>query len=222
LAGRTLISSCSEASGRGRVSAEHQYIYTSKQKVELTKIDLREYNYELPPGRIARYPVEERDLSKVLVFKDNNISEDVFRNIDHYLPSGSLLVFNNTRVIRARILFRKESGASIEVLCLEPHSPADYEQSFGSREPVEWKCIVGNLRKWKSGIISTSFPFNGKEYVLTAEKRSAEGEAWRIRFDWGTKEISFGEVIELAGILPLPPYLEREAVDDDLKRDQTV
>jgi len=197
-------------------------LYIRKGKVEFTNIDLREYNYELPPARIARYPVEERDLSKVLVFKDNIISEDTFRNIYQYLPAESLLVFNNTRVIRARILFRKESGAGIEILCLEPLSPSDYELSFGSRKPVEWKCIAGNLRKWKSGIIRTSFPYNGREYVLTAEKMGAEGEALRIRFEWGTEEITFGEVTELAGILPLPPYLEREAVDEDLNRYQTV
>jgi len=132
------------------------------------------------------------------------------------------LVFNNTQVIRARILFRKETGASIEVFCLEPLSPVEYELSFSSRGPVEWKCIIGNLKKWKNGIISTSFKYYGKDYNLTAEKLQPAGEAWRIRFIWTCPAISFGEVIEAAGQIPLPPYITREVEKEDLARYQTV
>ena len=190
--------------------------------MKINEINIRDYNYHLPPERIARYPEDERDLSKLLVYKKGMISQDIFRNIDHHLPPGSLLVFNNTRVIRARMLFRKETGAIIEVLCIEPLAPDEYGLSFASREPVEWKCIVGNLRKWKSGIIRTGYKFNGLKYDLTAKRIQPEGDAWRIRFKWDSPGTSFGEVVDLAGILPLPPYLEREAEPDDLNRYQTV
>jgi S-adenosylmethionine:tRNA ribosyltransferase-isomerase len=190
--------------------------------LKIDEINLKDYNYDLPPDRIAKYPVPERDLSKLLIYKESKISSDIFRNINQYIPSDSLLVFNNTRVIRARLLFRKETGAIIEVLCLEPLAPFEYELSFGSREPVEWKCIIGNLKKWKHGIIKTSYIFKGKHYELVAGRVQEEGDAWRVRFDWGSSGISFGEVIDLAGKLPLPPYLEREAEPDDLNRYQTV
>jgi S-adenosylmethionine:tRNA ribosyltransferase-isomerase len=185
-------------------------------------IDLKDFDYPLPADRIAQYPAVERDMSRLLVYKDNKISEDIFRNIDQYLPPDSILVFNNTRVIRARMIFTKGTGARIEILCLEPLSPTEYGLSFGSKEPVEWKCIVGNLKKWKSGILKTSFSSEGREYELRAKKIQQEGDAWRIRFEWGSPAISFGEVIDSAGQLPLPPYLEREAEPDDLNRYQTV
>jgi len=185
-------------------------------------IDINDYDYDLPSERIAQHPVNERDMSQLLIHKANKISKDVFRNIDNYLPSDSLLVFNNTQVIRARILFRKETGASIEVFCLEPLSPVEYELSFSSRGPVEWKCIIGNLKKWKNGIISTSFKYYGEDYNLTAEKLQPAGETWRIRFIWTCPAISFGEVIEAAGQIPLPPYITREVEKEDLARYQTV
>jgi S-adenosylmethionine:tRNA ribosyltransferase-isomerase len=189
--------------------------------LKINNIDLKEYNYDLPPDRIAQYPAAERDLSQLLVYKESLISMDIFRNINQYLPLDSLLIFNNTRVIRARLLFRKETGAVIEVLCLEPMLPQEYELSFGSREPVEWKCIIGNLKKWKSGMIKTSFIFNGKLYDLVAKRVQQEADAWRIRFEWSSSGLSFGEVIDLAGQLPLPPYIERDAEPDDLNRYQT-
>ena len=127
-------------------------------------IDIEDYNYSLPEERIAQYPVKERDSSKLLVFKGDRISEDKFSNISNYLSDNDLLVFNNTRVIRARLKFTKETGATIEILCLEPLMPFDYEHSFGSADPVDWKCIIGNLKKWKSGSIKTSFLFNGVKY----------------------------------------------------------
>ncbi|MBK8883712.1 MAG: S-adenosylmethionine:tRNA ribosyltransferase-isomerase [Bacteroidales bacterium] len=185
-------------------------------------INLTDYDYLLPPDRIARYPANERDLSRLLVFKDNIISKDIFRNIGQHLPHDSLLVFNNTRVITARILFRKETGAVIEVLCLEPLNPAEYESSLSSEGPVEWKCIIGNLKKWKSGTIKASYFRSGTEYEIFAKRVKQEGDAWRVRFEWNSEGTTFGEVIELAGILPLPPYLEREAEPEDLKRYQTV
>src|SRR5450759_2857521 len=127
-------------------------------------IEINDYDYDLPSDRIAQYPVSERDGSQLLVYKNDKIIKDTFRNLYDYLPSGSLLVFNNTRVIRARILFHKETGAIIEILCLEPIAPSDYTLSFGSKEPVEWKCIIGNLKKWKSGILITTFKYKSKQY----------------------------------------------------------
>jgi S-adenosylmethionine:tRNA ribosyltransferase-isomerase len=189
---------------------------------KIKELQIGEYDYELPPDRIAQYPVPERDMSKLLIFRDKKITSDLFTNIGCFLPSGSLLVFNNTRVIRARILFRKSTGAEIEILCLEPLLPAEYELSFSSVKPVEWKCIVGNLKKWKSGSVDTSFIRNGKEYILTAEKVSPAADTFIIRFSWNGPELTFGEVIESAGHLPLPPYINREDTQDDSNRYQTV
>jgi len=190
--------------------------------MNIPHIDLSEYNYDLPEDRIAQYPVPERDLSKLLVSDGKSIGSDIFRNIDKYIPSGSLLVFNNTRVIRARLLFRKETGAVIEVLCLEPLTPADYESSFGSTGAVDWKCLIGNLKKWKSGTISTVISRGGQKFILNANHICEEGDAWRVRFEWDLPNTSFADVIELAGQLPLPPYMSREAEDEDLVRYQTV
>lgn len=188
----------------------------------MTEININDYDYDLPEDRIAQYPVGERDESKLLVFKNGKISQDTFRNVDKYLPSGSLLVFNNTRVIRARLLFRKESGALIEILCLEPLLPSDYNLSFGSKDPVEWKCIIGNLKKWKGGILSASFINGGNRGNLYAEKLGSEGEAWRIKFSWNNKELCFAEVIEASGHIPLPPYINRDDENEDNIRYQTV
>jgi S-adenosylmethionine:tRNA ribosyltransferase-isomerase len=176
----------------------------------------------LPEDRIAQYPVNERDRSQLLIYKENKIVKDTFRNIDEYLPPDSLLVFNNTRVIRARILFQKETGAVIEILCLEPIFPFDYSLSFGSKEPVEWKCIVGNLKKWKGGALTTPFKYNGNQYYLYAERLQSDGEAWHIKFSWNNCEMSFGEIIETTGHIPLPPYINREDEAEDNERYQTV
>ena len=183
---------------------------------------MNDYDYDLPADRIAQYPVEERDKSQLLIYKDHIIGKDIFRNIDEYLPSDSLLVFNNTRVIRARVLFHKVTGAVIEILCLEPIAPSDYAISFGSKEPIEWKCIIGNLKKWKSGKLVTTFKHKSKQYNLYAEKLLQEGDAWKIKFSWNSDKICFGEVIESAGHIPLPPYIDREDEIEDNERYQTI
>lgn len=185
-------------------------------------INLDDYDYDLPEDRIAQYPVKERDMSKLLVYKEKNIFKDIFMNVDNYIQSDSLLVFNNTKVIKARILFRKSTGAAIEVLLLEPMLPLEYESSFESKGPVDWKCIIGNLKKWKSGNLTTSFFYKYQKYNLTAERICPEGEAWRIRFSWNSSMISFGELIEATGHIPLPPYINREDEALDNNRYQTV
>ena len=183
----------------------------------MREIDINDYDYDLPSGRIAQYPADERDKSKLLIFKGNNIGQDIFINIDEYLPPDSILVFNNTRVIRARILFQKESGANIEILCLEPLSPKDYPLSFNSKESVEWKCIVGNLKKWKHGILTTPFNYSGRKYYLSAERLQSCEEVCQIKFSWNCREISFGEVLEKAGHIPLPPYISRVDEAEDIE-----
>jgi S-adenosylmethionine:tRNA ribosyltransferase-isomerase len=185
-------------------------------------ININDYDYDLPEDRIAQYPVEERDKSQLLIYKDGIISKDIFRNIDEWLPSDSLLVFNNTRVIRARVLFHKETGAVIEILCLEPVSPVEYALSFGSVEPVEWRCIIGNLKKWKGGILKAPFDYDGSKYTLCAERLQSEGDVCTIKFSWNCPAISFGQVIEMTGHIPLPPYINREDKAEDIERYQTV
>lgn len=188
----------------------------------MNDINISDYDYELPEDRIAQYPVAERDNSQLLIFKDQKISKDLFSNISTHLPPGSLLVFNNTRVIRARILFRKDSGALVEILCLEPLMPSDYGLSFGSESPVEWKCIVGNLKKWKTGILKTRFMSGDSVNNLFAEKLGPEGEAWRIKFSWDNNELKFADVIESCGHIPIPPYINRDDEKVDNIRYQTV
>lgn len=188
----------------------------------MREIDLNDYDYDLPENRIAQHPVNERDLSQLLVYNHGILAKDIFRNLSSYLPSDSLLVFNNTRVIRARIFFQKDSGATIEVLCLEPLTPPEYELSLSSEDSVEWKCIIGNLKKWKSGFLTTPFIYNDKQYILKAEKIQAEKEAWRIRFSWDCKGISFGKILDTSGHIPLPPYINREDEVKDLERYQTI
>ncbi len=185
-------------------------------------LNIADYDYDLPEDRIAQYPVKERDRSKLLIYKGDKISQDVFGNLGSYLPSGSLLVFNNTRVIRARLLFRKDSGAAIEILCLEPVDPPVYEQSFSSAGPVEWKCIIGNLKKWKTGILDLEFRSDNKVWKFSAEKLYPVGEAWRIRFSWDKPSSTFSEIIESVGHIPLPPYISRADEKDDALRYQTI
>jgi S-adenosylmethionine:tRNA ribosyltransferase-isomerase len=193
-----------------------------KELLKMNDINISDYDYDLPDDRIAQYPVKERDGSRLLLFDGHNISSDIFKNIDKYIPDNSLLVFNNTRVIKARLLFQKKSGARIEIFCLEPISPADYELSFSSKSTVEWNCIIGNLKKWKTGILSVMFRYENKKYVLRAEKISSMAESWRIRFEWNNSNLTFGEIIESMGHTPLPPYINREDEKEDTDRYQTV
>jgi S-adenosylmethionine:tRNA ribosyltransferase-isomerase len=189
---------------------------------KIARINLDDFNYELPKERIAQYPPAERDSSKILIYRGRNISEDTFNNVHDYIPTGSLLVFNDTRVIRARILFRRKTGATIEIFCLEPSLPSEYTLSLGSTEPVEWKCLIGNQKKWKNRTLSTEFKIKDKLYLLSAERLAEEGDSFRIRFLWNSKDLTFGEVIEACGHIPLPPYISRKDEENDVSRYQTV
>lgn len=196
-------------------------------------IVIADYDYTLPEDRIAKYPLTQRDLSKLLVFKNGTISEDTFCNIADILPEDSLLVFNNTKVIHARLLFRKETGSTIEIFCLEPYITA-VSEAFEQHNHCTWLCFIGNNKKWKGGSLRKEVhleqttdsvsPVSEKSdnrIILTASRREAVGNAWVVDFDW-TGNICFAEVIERAGVIPLPPYLNREAEYDDNSRYQTV
>ena len=184
-------------------------------------IDINSFDYPLPDERIAKFPLKNRTDSKLMVYRNGNISESRFRNLAEHLPKGSMLVFNNTRVIRARVIMHKPSGARIEVFCLEPHNPADYERAFAARESCEWSCIVGNIKKWKEGYVEINFTLAEAEYHLRAWIAERGEREHIIRFEWNAP-LSFGELLEELGRIPIPPYLNRESEEIDLTRYQTV
>lgn len=184
-------------------------------------IDINQYDYCLPDERIAKFPLDRRDSSKLLVYEGGTISERHFRDLGEVLPADSLLVFNNTKVIRARIIMHKPSGARIEVFCLEPHSPADYERAFSVVGSCEWSCIVGNLKKWKQGKLSIDFDYHGSAARLTAERIGSDGKEQIVGFEWTTDQ-TFGQLLEYLGRIPIPPYLNRESEEIDNSRYQTV
>lgn len=192
---------------------------------EVQNITIEDYNYPLPDERIAKYPLSERDASKLLVLKDNNIQSSYFKNIGDFLPKDSLLVFNETKVVRARLQFTKESGASIEIFCLEPITGnGDYQLAFSSNSPSEWKCLVGNSRRWKDDKLSLNIEVKQQETKATlyAERVEKNDNYSVIRFSWEPSYLSFAEILEAAGEIPLPPYLHREAEASDRERYQTV
>ena len=187
---------------------------------ELKQIRIEDYDYPLPEERIAKYPMAQRDHSKLLCLKGDDLSEHHFYDLPSLLPSDTLLCFNDTKVIHARLFFRKETGAVIEVFCLEPHN-MPVVQAFEQRERCTWTCFIGNNKKWKSGTLSGKWKVGDGEFVLTAERKEAVGNAWVVDFSW-TGGQSFAEVIDAAGVIPLPPYLNREAEESDSTRYQTV
>ena len=183
---------------------------------------IQDFTYNLPEERIAKYPLAERDSSKLLLYRDGQISEDTFRNLPQYLPEGDLMVLNNTRVIRARLRFRKETGAAIEVFCLEPLHPHDYQQNFAARGRCSWSCLIGNAKKWKTGLVTAEVTVGGRRLTLTAARSEAVGSGFEVRFDWGDDGVTFAEVLEACGELPIPPYLNRATEPGDLQTYQTV
>ncbi len=206
----------------------------------MEEILIEEYNYPLPDERIAKYPLAERDQSKLLVYRDGQVSEDRFCCVGEYLPAGSLLIYNNTRVIQARLEFHKEAcdeairligdkarGARIEIFCLEPLEPHDYQLSLGSTEGCTWKCMIGNAKKWKSGALSLPVTLpSGEQVTLFAEKGQQTGNTFAVRFWWDTPAsnliISFAEILDAVGELPIPPYLNRKTEESDKTTYQTV
>ncbi len=185
-------------------------------------IQISDYNYPLPDERIAKFPLAERDHSKLLVYRHGEVSEDTFYNLPGYLPKGVLMVFNNTKVIQARMHFRKETGALIEVFLLEPANPTDYELMFQTTGHCSWLCMIGNLKKWKEGTLKREFDVKGKHLTLSATRIKEVHTSHWVDFDWDNPDVSFAEILDAVGELPIPPYLNRETQESDKKTYQTV
>lgn len=192
--------------------------------MRLNDIRISDFNYELPEERIAMHPLAERDKCKLLVMNafDGKLRECVFDELPMLLPENSMLVYNNTRVINARLRFHKaEGGAQIEIFCLEPHCPVDYAENFASCKPVQWLCFVGNSKRWKSGSLQLPIAINGVDVILTATRIERVGNASIVEFSWDGS-VSFAEIIEAAGEIPIPPYLNRSTEVSDSVDYQTV
>lgn len=183
---------------------------------------IKDYHYALPDERIAKHPVQPRDHSKLLLYKNGQVSEDLFYNLGHYLPSGTLLVYNNTKVIPARLVFHKVSGARIEVFLLQPLEPQDYQLCLQSQSGCVWKCMVGNLKKWKDEPLEMSISLGSHPCTLKATRLQTTGNTHSIRFEWDDATLSFAELIAQQGELPIPPYLNRPTEQSDWHDYQTV
>lgn len=199
-------------------------------------IKISDYNYDLPDERIAKFPIAQRDHSKLLVYKHGEVSDDVFHHLPTYLPQGALMIFNNTKVIQARLHFRKETGALIEVFLMEPAEPTDYELMFQTTGHCSWLCMIGNLKKWKEGNLKRDFEIKGHKLTLNATMRRGDalgpeaqemvakggGTNYWVDFDWDNDKVSFAEILEAVGELPIPPYLNRKTEESDKTTYQTV
>lgn len=190
--------------------------------MDAKQIQISDYTYDLPDHRIAKHPLANRDVSKLLIYNESKISESVFTSLPNQIKEKTTMVFNNTKVIQARLIFHKATGARIEIFCLEPLQPADYNLAFQAKETSTWKCIIGNARKWKEGELKMSFFDGEKEYFLVANKEELVDGAQEIRFSWNHPGFSFSEVLEQTGKIPIPPYLNRDTEETDLLRYQTV
>lgn len=193
-----------------------------KKTEEKEPILIEDFNYDLPDERVAKYPLTQRDTSKLLVYRNGEISESRFGKIVDYLPENALLVYNNTRVIQARLVFHKSTGARVEVFCLEPLAPSDYALSLSSTNGCVWKCLVGNLKKWKEGALHREIKIDDKTIIFSAELIQTEENTHHIRFCWNDDAVSFSEILTAAGELPIPPYLHRKTEEADKKTYQTV
>ncbi len=187
-------------------------------------ISVKDYTYDLPEQKIASYPLTERDGSKLLLYKNGNISEDIYRNIDNHIPGNSLLIFNDTRVIEARLLFQKPTGGIIEIFCLEPHEQyPDISHAMATKGAVLWKCLVGGASKWKKGqVLEKKINHRENEITLQAVYKEKRTDHFIIRLSWSPAALSFAELLHYAGAIPLPPYIKRDANAADAERYQTT
>ncbi len=195
---------------------------------DIKNIKIKDYTYNLPENRIAKYPLKDRESSKLLYYEGEKITTIKFETLPHLLHSNDVLFFNNAKVIQARLLFQKTTGAKIEIFCLKPYKPIDYNLSFQSTNGCEWECLVHNLKKWKKDNLKTSLKVNNKDYILEAERKLSVDNATIVKFIWYSKDddnnsiISFADILENIGKTPLPPYINRQAEKDDKIRYQTV
>lgn len=185
-------------------------------------IHISDYNYNLPDERIAKFPLPVRDQSKLLVYRNGEISETRFTSLPDYVEPGTLMIFNNTKVIQARLHFRKETGALIEIFCLEPIQPNDYALNFQQTEHAAWLCMIGNLKKWKEGTLTRRMTVKGQDITLTATRGEARGTSHWVDFTWDNPSVTFADILEMFGELPIPPYLNRETQESDKETYQTV
>ena len=190
------------------------------EKVRNLRID--NYNYPLPDERIAKHPLSHREQCKVLMYKDQAIEQHVFHEVPRLLPSDSMLIYNNTRVINARLRFRKATGSQIEIFCLEPVAPRDYQLIFQTTSSCTWLCLVGNSKRWKSGSLSQNIIVDGDAITVNATRGERRGNAFEITFDWNGNDITFASMLEAMGEIPIPPYLNRGTEKSDLTDYQTV
>ncbi|MES2847910.1 MAG: S-adenosylmethionine:tRNA ribosyltransferase-isomerase [Bacteroidota bacterium] len=186
-------------------------------------ISIADFTYHLPEERIAAFPLEERDASKLLVYKDGNISQDVYKNIAAYISANSLLVFNNTKVIQARILFQKPTGGAIEIFCLEPYDEVnEYNVIMNKKGSVKWKCMIGGASKWKEGELNKKLEIRNEEFEMKARLVEKLSDAYVVELSWQPAEYNFAEVLGFFGDMPLPPYIKRKAQSTDKERYQTI
>jgi S-adenosylmethionine:tRNA ribosyltransferase-isomerase len=185
-------------------------------------ISIEDFDYPLPDEKIARYPMQQRDQSKLLIYKDGAISEDSFSRLSEHLPADSLIIFNETRVIHARMIFKKESGSKIEVFCLEPSDGLDTQVAFQQRGSCKWRCLIGNAKRWKNGLLHLHVDDENQLVTVSVEKMERLDDTFLVRFSWEPEHLTFSEVLEIAGHIPLPPYLEREDQPEDAVTYQTL
>ena len=188
----------------------------------IPQIHIEDFNYTLPDERIAKYPLPERDASKLLIYRDGFVRERKFRNLAEELPAGSLMVFNDTKVVPARLFFRRPTGAHIEIFCLEPDDPAEYNVSFATTERCRWKCVIGNAKRWKDDVLDLDASDEElRQICLQARLIHRDGQTGVVEFSW-QGGAPFSQVLELCGRVPIPPYLNRDTESIDLERYQTL
>ncbi|NDV70306.1 S-adenosylmethionine:tRNA ribosyltransferase-isomerase [Dysgonomonas sp. 25] len=186
------------------------------------EIHIDDFDYQLPDERIAKYPLPERDASKLLVYRKGEIIDSQFTSLPDFLPADSLLIFNNSKVIQARMHFQKPTGAQIEIFCLEPHAPHDYALIFQQTTKCSWICLVGNLKKWKEGYLAKAITVNSKQVEVSARRLQSHGDSHIIAFEWNDSSITFADILDAMGELPIPPYLNRETEEQDKQTYQTI
>lgn len=185
-------------------------------------IEIKDFNYELPDDRIAKHPLDQRDFSKLLVYKNGSITDTSFYKIEEYIPSDSLMVFNNTKVIQARLNFQKSTGAQIEIFCLDPNTPHDYNLIFQTTDSCSWNCMIGNLKKWKEGILTKEVNINGTDLNIKAIRKESVGNSHIVEFSWDNPKFTFADILDSCGELPIPPYLNRNTEEKDKETYQTL
>lgn len=186
------------------------------------QIHIKDFTYDLPDNRIAKYPLDKRDSSQLLVYKNQEIIDSRFFSIIDFLPADSLMIFNNTKVIQARMYFQKSTGAQIEIFCLDPYLPHDYNLIFQTTEKCSWHCMIGNLKKWKEGELTKKVIIDGEVLLITATKKHTAGNTHIVEFSWDNNRFAFADILDVCGELPIPPYLNRDTEEKDKATYQTV